>query len=165
MTVLLASVALAVIGLLPVKAARAQSFTWGGAGSTTTTTDYNLGTNWSNPPAGASPVTTGQSAIFDTTGSSTVVVTTGPIAPASWTLNSASGLFMISGAAVNFSLAGASGGIINNTAGTGVKCTTISTGCGNGGPANKAKLSRAYGVAVDSSGNVYIADSGDNQIR
>ena len=56
-------------------------------------------------------------------------------------------------------------GIINNTAGTGVKCTTISTGCGNGGPANKAKLSRAYGVAVDSSGNVYIADSGDNQIR
>jgi sugar lactone lactonase YvrE len=55
-------------------------------------------------------------------------------------------------------------GIINNTAGTGVKCGAIAS-CGNGGPANKAKLGRAYGVAVDSSGNVYIADSGDNQIR
>jgi hypothetical protein len=55
-------------------------------------------------------------------------------------------------------------GIINNTAGTGVRCGGLPE-CGNGGPANKAKLNRAYGVAVDSSGNVYIADSPDNQIR
>jgi sugar lactone lactonase YvrE len=55
-------------------------------------------------------------------------------------------------------------GIINNTAGTGARCRSLPE-CGNGGPANKAKLGRAYGVAVDSSGNVYIADSSDNQIR
>ena len=51
-------------------------------------------------------------------------------------------------------------GDITNTAGTGHKGFT-----GNGGPAVKARISRAYGVAVDSSGNVYIADSPNNQIR
>src|SRR5437870_3994399 len=70
---LLAGTALAGAALLP-SVAQAQSV-WGGNGSTTTTTDYNLGTNWSNPPAGAPPVAAGQSAIFDATGSSTIVVT------------------------------------------------------------------------------------------
>ncbi len=51
-------------------------------------------------------------------------------------------------------------GDITNTAGTGAKGFS-----GNNGPAVKAKISRAYGVAVDSSGNVYIADSPNNQIR
>jgi len=51
-------------------------------------------------------------------------------------------------------------GDITNTAGTGAKGFT-----GNGGPAVKARLSRANGVAVDSFGNVYIADSPNNQIR
>ena len=51
-------------------------------------------------------------------------------------------------------------GDITNTAGTGHKGFT-----GNGGPAVKARISRAYGVAVDSSGNVYIADSPNNQVR
>ena len=44
-------------------------------------------------------------------------------------------------------------GDITNTAGTGEKGFS-----GNNGPAIKSKISRAYGVAVDSSGNVYIAD-------
>ena len=94
--------------------AQAQSFDWGGTGSTTTTTDYNLGTNWSNPPAGAPPVAAGKSAIFDATGSATVGVTAGPIAPNSWTFNANSQSYSISGANVNFSQAGAGGGIVNN---------------------------------------------------
>jgi autotransporter-associated beta strand protein len=108
------SAALAAASLLSVDAALAQSFTWGGAGSTTTTGDYNLGTNWSSPPAGAPPVTGIQSAIFDATGSVPVTVTTGPIAPASWIFNATSQSFLIGGAAVNFSQAGPSGGIIDN---------------------------------------------------
>jgi hypothetical protein len=49
--------ALAGAALLPT-VAQAQN-TWGGTGSTTTTTDYNLGTNWSSVPAGAPPVAAG----------------------------------------------------------------------------------------------------------
>ena len=94
--------------------AQAQSFIWGGTGSTTATTDYNLGTNWSTPPAGAPPVAAGKAAIFDATGSPTVGVTAGPIAPNSWTFNANSQSYTISGADVSFSLAGPTGGIINN---------------------------------------------------
>lgn len=36
---------------------------------------------------------------------------------------------------------------------------------GDGGPATKAKMSAPYGVAVDSKGNIYIADSGNNRVR
>jgi autotransporter-associated beta strand protein len=105
---------LAVASLGSSSVAQAQAFTWGDVGSTSNTTDYNLDTNWGNPPAGAPPVAAGQSAIFDANGSSAVTVTTGPIAPGSWTFNAASQDYVIDGAAVNFSTAGAGGGIINN---------------------------------------------------
>jgi hypothetical protein len=82
---LVAGTTLAGAALLP-SVAQAQNV-WGGTGSTTTTTNYNLGTNWSTPPAGAPPVAGGQSAQFANTGSATVVVTAGPIAPDSWTFN------------------------------------------------------------------------------
>src|SRR5664280_327589 len=77
----------------------------GRAGSTTNTGNYNLGTEWGNPPAGAPPVTAGQSAVFDATGSATVNVTAGPITPGSWTFNANSQSYVISGAAVNFGVA------------------------------------------------------------
>ena len=80
-TALLACSALTAVTL----PAAAQSYTWGGTGSTTTTSDYNLGTNWSNPPAGAPPVAAGQAASFASAGATLVIVTAGPIAPDSWT--------------------------------------------------------------------------------
>jgi sugar lactone lactonase YvrE len=51
-------------------------------------------------------------------------------------------------------------GIITTYAGTG-----NSNYSGDGGPATSASLSNPYGVAVDSNGNVYIADSGSERIR
>jgi sugar lactone lactonase YvrE len=53
-----------------------------------------------------------------------------------------------------------SSGIINTVAGNG------SSGFGgDGGPANAAQLSRPSGVAIDSMGNLFIADTLNNRIR
>lgn len=54
-------------------------------------------------------------------------------------------------------------GLINTFAGNG----TIGyvNAVGDGGPANQAQLQLPAGVAVDSKGNVFIADTGDNLIR
>ena len=111
--ILLGTTALVAVLLTLPHAAQAQVYTWGGAGSVTATSAYNLGTNWSNPPAGAPPVAAGQSAIFANTGSAGVTVTAGPT-PDSWTFNTNAQSYTISGAGVNFSLAGATGGTINN---------------------------------------------------
>ncbi|WP_312011999.1 autotransporter domain-containing protein [Bradyrhizobium sp. AUGA SZCCT0182] len=94
------------LAVAAVPAAHAQSI-WGG---TTTTSDYNLGTNWT--PATA-PVAAGQPAVFEATGSDAIIVT-GAIAPDSWTFNANSQSFSISGGDVNFSSAGPGGGIMNN---------------------------------------------------
>lgn len=51
-------------------------------------------------------------------------------------------------------------GIISTIAGTGVSGYS-----GDAGAATAAKLSSPYGVTVDASGNVYIADLGNNRIR
>jgi sugar lactone lactonase YvrE len=51
-------------------------------------------------------------------------------------------------------------GIIQTIAGTGAAGLS-----GDGGPARKARLSDPSGLAVDSHGNVYIADSGNNRVR
>lgn len=52
------------------------------------------------------------------------------------------------------------GQVITTLAGTGT-----GTFSGDGGPANVAAVNSPYGVAVDTAGNVYIADSGNNRIR
>ena len=56
-----------------------------------------------------------------------------------------------------------SSGIINTFAGNGLLGTPRFLG--DGGPATQANLQQPGGVAVDSSGNVYIADTLDNVIR
>jgi sugar lactone lactonase YvrE len=55
-------------------------------------------------------------------------------------------------------------GVISLVAGTGTSCQKAPS-CGDGGPASAARLSFPAGVAVDSKGNVYVADTGDNEIR
>ena len=52
------------------------------------------------------------------------------------------------------------GGIITTVAGT-----EIAGFSGDGGPATQAQLNHPEGVAVDASGNLYIADTGNNRIR
>ncbi|OGU12706.1 MAG: hypothetical protein A2075_16850 [Geobacteraceae bacterium GWC2_58_44] len=54
----------------------------------------------------------------------------------------------------------ASSGIITTVAGNGTKQYS-----GDNGSATEASLSQPYGVAVDSGGNLYIADPTDNRIR
>ena len=88
--------------------ADAQSV-WDGAGSTTVTTDYNLGSNWSTNPA--APVAAGQSAQFGASGSASVLVSAGATTPDSWTFNAGSQSYTFTGAAVNF---GTSTGLVNN---------------------------------------------------
>ncbi len=60
-------------------------------------------------------------------------------------------------------------GVITTVAGNGTQCqipTTItSTTCGDGGLATSAQLNTPAGIAVDSSGNLYIADQSDFVIR
>ena len=51
-------------------------------------------------------------------------------------------------------------GVINTLAGTGNPGYS-----GDGGPANRARLSLPRAVAADAAGNVYVADSGNNQVR
>ena len=51
-------------------------------------------------------------------------------------------------------------GVINTLAGTGTPGYS-----GDGGPANRARLNGPRAVAVDAAGNVYVADTGNNQVR
>ena len=56
-------------------------------------------------------------------------------------------------------------GTISNFAGTGYICSGPLFTCGDGAPATSAQLDMPSGVAVDASGNVYIADTRDQRVR
>jgi sugar lactone lactonase YvrE len=56
-------------------------------------------------------------------------------------------------------------GYISTVAGNGSSCSSPAGGCGDGSAATSANLTSPNSVALDSSGNIYIADSGDNRIR
>lgn len=55
-------------------------------------------------------------------------------------------------------------GIISTVAGNGTKCDKAGV-CGDGGSATKANLNLPESVAIDSNGNIYIADLSDNRVR
>jgi uncharacterized protein with beta-barrel porin domain len=95
---LLAVAALAGTLILP-SAALAQSV-WGGTGSTTSSSSYNLGTNWSTNPT--APTASGQSARFGASGNTLVKVNPGPVTPDSWTFNANSKSYIVTGGAVHF---------------------------------------------------------------
>ena len=57
-----------------------------------------------------------------------------------------------------------SSGIITRVAGDGTYCSSAPT-CGDGGAATSAEFSGVQGLAVDSAGDVLVADRGDNEIR
>ncbi|WOH83954.1 autotransporter domain-containing protein [Bradyrhizobium sp. BEA-2-5] len=98
---------------LPTGSARAQSYTWGGTGSSTSTDVYELPTNWSTTSAGAPPILPNQSAIFDSSGSATVTIGPGLMLPGSWTFTANSQSYTINGNPVGFSLSGPTGGLIS----------------------------------------------------
>jgi hypothetical protein len=56
-------------------------------------------------------------------------------------------------------------GIISRIAGIHGDSCTSAPDCGDGGPATSARLDQPLGVAVDSAGNLYIADAGDHEVR
>jgi sugar lactone lactonase YvrE len=56
-------------------------------------------------------------------------------------------------------------GVMTTIAGTGDYCQSPPNGCHDNGPALGALLGAPAGVATDAAGNVYIADTGDNEIR
>jgi hypothetical protein len=58
-----------------------------------------------------------------------------------------------------------SDGKINTVAGTGASCTGGGAKCGDGGAATSAGISWVESLAVDGSGNVYIADQDNYEIR
>ena len=56
-------------------------------------------------------------------------------------------------------------GQIATIAGDGNACADPTTACGDGAAATAANLNLPGGIAVDSTGAIYIADTGDNRVR
>jgi sugar lactone lactonase YvrE len=56
-------------------------------------------------------------------------------------------------------------GIISTVAGNGNNCGGATSGCGESGVSTDAKLSQPVGLAIDSVGNIYFPDTGDNRVR
>jgi hypothetical protein len=56
-------------------------------------------------------------------------------------------------------------GAISTIAGNGTACGTPTGSCGDGPDATSAQLNAPRGVAVDGTGNVYVADTNDQKVR
>jgi autotransporter-associated beta strand protein len=138
--------------LAPGTAALAQSYTWGGSGSTTTTSDYGTATNWSTPLFGAPPIFPSQSAVFGTAGSSTVTIGGGPMLPDSWTFTANAQSYTINGNPVSFSLSGSSGGLINNANSGQTFTISANINDGIGGPITVQQLGNSTLVLTGTSG-------------
>jgi autotransporter-associated beta strand protein len=145
---------------LPPTAAKAQSV-WAGAGSTSFTSDYNLGTNWSTNPA--PPTAGGQSAEFAAFGSTSVVVTAGPIAPDSWAFDANAQSYTVTGVAVNF---GTATGLVNNAAAGSISIANNLGGAGaqlqqlGAGTLTLSGTNTYTGATTISAGTLALAGSG-----
>jgi Fe-S cluster biogenesis protein NfuA len=71
---------------------------------------------------------------------------------------------LLTGAGAIAAATAPSGPPILDVAGTGTACSTPPA-CGDGAAATTGQLNFPEGVAVDSHGNVYVADWGDNEVR
>ena len=87
-----------------------------------------------------------------------IPATSALISPAGIALDSADNLYIADFYAVG--IRKISNGVIATVAGIGTNGFS-----GDNGPATSAQLNLPWGVAVDSAGNVYIADAGNNRIR
>jgi sugar lactone lactonase YvrE len=86
--------------------------------------------------------------------------------PADVAVDSSGNLYIADQA--DFVIREVSGGNITTVAGSyaaGGGCQTLITNCATSGPATSALLNNPQAVAVDSSGILYIADTGNNVIR
>jgi sugar lactone lactonase YvrE len=85
--------------------------------------------------------------------------------PAKVALDNAGNFFVADSGANRIREVNIATGIISTVAGNGSACASPTSPCGDGGPATTAMLNSPHSVAVDSSENIYIADTLDNRIR
>jgi autotransporter-associated beta strand protein len=89
---------------------RGQTFEWGGAGSTTVTSNYGTTTNWE---ANTPPVASGQAALFGANGNVSVNVGSA-INPDAWDFSAAAQAFIVTGSTVTFGGAGIASSAAND---------------------------------------------------
>jgi hypothetical protein len=91
--------------------------------------------------------------------------TSASLCPMGIALDNAANIYIADGSDMRIRKVTAATGIISTVAGNGPINSGNGAYSGDGGPAVSADLGCPYGVAVDSSDNVYIADTCNNRIR